>query len=271
MKRSLSRARKRGHITRRDAAAAESLSVHGLRPSQIMIGTGLLDRDEARMYDVEHESFPDKVATQQASRILYNILRDADRVGAHQIRILPTDREADVLFENGGERRIASSALPALSIRAQRVAARRGWYVEILPAGIGPSLHFIRRRSDTDRKHPSDWSAVFADFRRDPVGLMVIILPDAFISRHFIAKYSQGSSVDDWRMHESTTPLLYDADQAESRELAIHAALSGKTAIACMGSCVDDWWQPVREAGISVRVLRGRLTDGGPAWEAFSL
>lgn len=271
MKRSLSRARKRGHITRRDAAAAESLSVHGLRPSQVMIGTGLLTPQEAQLYDVRHESLGDKIQPQQASRILYNILRDADRVGAHQIRILPTDREADVLFENGGERRVPSSVLPALSLRAQRVAPRRGWHVEILPAGIGPSLHFIRRRSESEKRHPADWSVVFKDFRKQPTGLMVIILPDAYVSRHFIAKYSLGSSIDDWRNQEVSGPLLYDADQADTRELALHAALSGKTAIACMSMCQDDWWLPAHQAGIPVRVLRGRLTEGGPAWEAFAL
>lgn len=271
MKQKLAKARSRGRVSRRDAAAAESLHGHGLHPIQAIVGTGLLTPTEARDIGFDLPNFGSVSPALNTGRLLRIILRDADVVGAHQIRILPTDREADILFDNGGERRIPSSVLPALALRAQRVGRRLGWHVEVIPAGTGPALQLIRRRKAGERLHPVDWSGVLDGFRVEPDGLLVVISPDAYVSKHFLAKYPLVESMDDWRDLEVDKPVLYDADRDDGRELALHAALSGRTSVALMARVSDDWWRPVSEAGIPVRVLRSRLTTAGPAWESFQV
>lgn len=271
MKRKLAQARHRGRISRRDSAAALSLHSHGLHPAQAVVGTGLLDPTEAKDLGFELPNFGSVTPAQDTRRLLRIILHDANVVSAHQIRILPTDREADILFDNGGERRIPSAALPALALRAQRVGTRMGWHVQVIPAGTGPALQLIRKRQGGERLHPADWSGVLDDFREQPSGLLVIIAPDAYVSRHFLAKFPLTESVDDWRQSKGDKPALYDADRDEGRELALHAAISGRTTIALMGRSGGDWWQPASDAGIPVRVVRSRLTSSGPAWESFEI
>jgi len=271
MKRKLATARSQGRVSRRDSAAAISLHGHGLHPAQAVVGTGLLGATEAQDLGFTLPNFGSVSPAQDTGRLLHIILRDADHVSAHQIRILPTDREADILFDNGGERRIPASALPALALRAQRIGSRLGWHVQVIPAGTGPALQLIRKRQAGERRHPADWSGVLDSFRGDPTGLLVVISPDAYVSRHFLAKYPLAQSVDDWRESACDKPSLYDADRDDGRELAMHAALAGRTTVALMARVACDWWQPVSEAGIPVRVVRSRLTAHGPAWESFQV
>jgi|SRR5688572_2314627 len=271
MKRKLAKARAGGRVSRRDSAAAQSLHSHGLHPSQAVVGTGLMDADEAQELGFELPDFGSVSPSQSTGRLLHIILRDADVVSAHQIRILPTDREADIIFDNGGERRIPASVLPALALRAQRVGGRLGWHVQVIPAGTGPALQLIRKRQAGDRIHPVDWSGILEAFRAEPEGLLVVVAPDAYVSRHFLAKYPLVESMDAWRESTGDKPVLYDADRDEGRELALHAALSGRITVALMARQAGDWWLPVSEAGIPVRVVRSRLTTLGPAWESFQV
>lgn len=268
MKRALTKAQKRGRVTKRDAAAALSLHAHGLHPAQAAVGTGLLTAQEATEYGIEIPTFGSVSPGQQTGRLLHIILRDANRANAHHVRILPTGSEADIIFDNGGERRVPASVLPALALRSQRIAGRRGWHVEILQAGTGPAMHFIRKRSPSSYAHPSDWSSVLQEFRSKPDGLLVVIAPDAYVSRHLLTRFSFAQSIDDWRKAGDAV-LIYDADITEGREMAIHGALSGKVSVALMARHAEDWWRPVAEAGFTVRVLRARLTEAGPAWEIF--
>lgn len=272
MKRKLARARSCGLVSQRDSAAAESLHRHGLHPAQAMVGTGLIRAQEAQALGIELPNFGSVSPAQHTGRLLRIILRDANNVSAHQIRIVPTDREADILFDNGGERRIPASVLPALAMRAQRVGSRLGWHVEVIPAGTGPALQLIRRRIAGERKHPADWSDVLGGFKAEPEGLLVVVSPDAYVSRHFLAKFPLVESMDAWRDQAVDKPVLYDADREDGRELALHSALSGRTTVALMArGTTDDWWQSVSEAGIPVRVMRSRLTMLGPAWETFQI
>ena len=269
MKQKLTKARSHGRVSRRDADAVESLYGHGLHPMQAIVGTGLMNAKEAQDFGFALPNFGSVSPAQHTGQLLRNILRDADIVCAHQIRIVPTDREADILFDNGGERRIPASVLPALAMYAQRFGVRLGWHVEVIPAGTGPALQLIRRRLAGERKHPADWSNILSGFKAEPEGLLVVISPDAYVSRHFLAKYPLVESMDDWRGMAIEKPVLYDADQEDSRELALHAALAGRATVALMARAADDWWRSVSDAGIPVHVIRSRLTMNGPAWETF--
>lgn len=272
MKQMLTRARSCGLISQRDLLAAESLYRHGLHPMQAVVGTGLMRAKEAGDLGLPLPVFGSVSPSQSAGRLLHRILRDADVAGAHQIRIVPTDREADVLFDNGGDRRIPSAVLPALAMRAQRVGSRLGWHIEVIPVGTGPALQLIRRRAAGEQKHPADWSDVLNGFTSKPFGLLVVVSPDAYVSRHFLVKFPLVESVDEWRVMDGEKPVLYDADCEDGRELALHAALAGRTTVALMARPgATDWWQSVVDAGISVRVMRSRLTMMGPAWETFQI
>ena len=271
MKRKLAKARARGRVSRRDAAAAESLHGHGLHPTQATVGTGLLEVEEAQELGFSLPNFGSVSPGTDTGRLLRIILRDANVASAHQIRILPTGKEADIIFDNGGERRIPASVLPALAMRAQRVGSRHGWHVQVIPAGTGPALQFIRQRQAGARLHPADWSDVLEAFRKSPNGLLVIIAPDAYVSKHFLTKFPFVEVMDAWREIAQEKPALYDADRDDGRELALHAAIAGRTTVALMARAADDWWQPAAEAGIPVRVVRSRLTTLGPAWESFEV
>jgi hypothetical protein len=269
MKRKLARARAKGRVTRRDAAAALSLRGHGLHPTQAVVGTGLLKLAEAQEIGFEMPNFGSVTPAAGAGRLLHIILRDADIANTHQIRIVPTGSEADIIFDNGGERRIPTAVLPALSLRAMRVGQRSGWHVHVFPAGIAPALQFVRQRQAGKRRHPADWSMVLDAFRESPVGLLVVVAPDAYVSRHYLAKFPVIQEIDNWRSVPSDRPALYDADLEDGRELALHAALAGRATVALMARSASDWWTPVADAGIPVRVIRSRLTALGPVWEAF--
>ncbi|GEM_PF-3000973 len=271
MKRKLAKARSKGRLSRRDAVAALSLHSHGLHPAQATVGTGVLSVKEAEEFGIELPQFGSVSPSADAGRLLRIILRDADLVGAHQVRIIPTGVEADILFDNGGERRISSAVLPALSMRAMRVGNRQGWHVQVLSAGVGPALQLVRQRQAGKRLHPADWSSVLESFREAPSGLLVVISPDAYVSRHYLTKFSVVDDMKDWREDSGEKPSLYDADRENGRELALHAAIAGKAAVALMAHDTEDWWEPVVDAGIPVRVIRSRLTQSGPVWEAFQI
>ncbi len=270
MKRLIERARAKGRLTRRDAAAAHALHGHGLHPAQALVGTGLIGVKEYAEYGGDALEKGESGSIPKARNLSRLILRDAEKSGTSQVRIIPTGKEADVIFDTGGERRIPTAALPALVLRMRKMANRSGWHVEVLPAGIGPSLHLIRQRG-ARRDHPSDWMSSLADFRAEPSGLLVIIAPDAYVARHFLNRMPMAETAGSWRELDEDGPALYDADKDDGRELALHAVFCGRIAVALQCSVREDWWTSASEAGIPVRVLRSRLTSAGPAWEALSI
>jgi hypothetical protein len=98
---------------------------------------------------------------------------------------------------------------------------------------------------------------------------VVVVAPDAYVSRHYLAKFPVIQEIDNWRSVLLDRPALYDADLEDGRELVLHAALAGRATVALMARSASDWWTPVADAGIPVRVIRSRLTALGPVWEAF--
>lgn len=201
----------------------------------------------------------------------WTVRREADRRGAHHVRLVPAGGRVECLFDAGraqaDEPVFSDAVLPVLAMRLQRLGARSGWHFEIHQAGFAPAIHLIRRRSDTKPTHPSDWAQAYRLFRENPEGLLVLIQPDAYLVRHGLLKLKSAAEAGDWRSHDDLVPDVYDADDETGRELALQAALAGRSAVA-VGSVGNDWWEPVTGT-VAVRVLRAHRTPHGLAWEAF--
>jgi hypothetical protein len=188
------------------------------------------------------------------------VRREADRRRAHQVRLVPTGGRVEFLFDTGRGHdlpEVSDSVLTVLALRLPKQGARSGWHVDVHPAGFAPAIHLIRRRSENKPTHPSDWNGAYQSFREKPEGLMILIRPDAYLARHGLARLS-GAGVE-----------AYDADDEESRELALHMALSGAPAVA-VTSKDDDWWSPI-ESAVQIRVLRATRTSHGLSWDSFTV
>jgi hypothetical protein len=196
------------------------------------------------------------------------VRREADRFGAHHVRLVPTGGRVEILLDAGHAKDlppIADMVMPVLAMRLKRLGSRSGWHLDVHQAGFAPAIHLIRRRSDTRLSHPSDWSEAYQMFRDQPEGLLVLIRPDAYLVRHGLTRIPQVDQAEAWRSRDGSTPELYDADQEEGRELALHAALAGRAAVA-ISSKDDGWWQSLGDC-VKVRVLRAQRTPHGLAWD----
>jgi hypothetical protein len=201
--------------------------------------------------------------------IWHAVRREADRRGAHHVRLIPLDAAVEVLFDTGGEARdfaFSSAGLPALAMRLRRVKQKSGWHVESYPAGFGTALHLLRVRSESRPTHPIDWTGLVRSVREGRSGLVVLIRPDAYTARHALVNVPGIMDADDWKAQDG--PGLFDADESEGRELALQAALRGSPAVAVSSRDQGEWWNML-EGAVPVRVLKAYRTRSGYAWEAY--
>lgn len=198
------------------------------------------------------------------------VRREADRRGAHHVRLVPSIEGVEMLFDAGGPvegARFSSSGLPALSMRLRRLRKKSGWHVETFPAGFGPAIHVVRLHSDARPTHPADWTDLVGGVRERRDGLTVMIGPDAYTVRHALARVPGVTDADAWK--SQTGPGLYDADDAAGRELALHAALRGLPVVAVASREDEPWWEAV-DGAVPIRILKARRTPYGFAWEAYA-
>ncbi|MEK7473823.1 MAG: hypothetical protein AAB668_03835 [Patescibacteria group bacterium] len=211
---------------------------------------------------------PDEPIT-SASQLWWLVRSEADRRGAHHVRLIPLDTAVEVLFDTGGATRdfaFSPAGLPALAMRLRRVKQKSGWHVESYPTGFGTALHLLRVRSESRPTHPNDWTGLVRSVREGTNGLVVLIRPDAYTARHALVNVPGIMNADDWKAQNG--PGLFDADESEGRELALHAALRGAPAVAVSSRDQGDWWNAL-EGVIPVRVLKAYRTSRGYAWEAY--
>lgn len=198
------------------------------------------------------------------------VRREADRRGAHHVRLIPLESTVEVLFDAGGragEVAFSPAGLPALALRLRRLRQKSGWHVESYPAGFGTALHLLRVRSESRPTHPIDWTGLVRSVREGTSGLVVLIRPDAYTARHALTNVPGIMDADAWKTQQG--PGLFDADEAEGRELALHAALRGVPVVAVCSRDQGDWWDAL-DGAVPVRVVKGYRTRNGCAWEAYS-
>jgi hypothetical protein len=211
---------------------------------------------------------PDESIT-SASQLWWLVRSEADRRGAHHVRLVPLETTVEILFDMGGEMRDVSfspSGLSALAMRLRRLKRKSGWHVESYPAGFGTALHLLRVRSESRPTHPIDWTDLVRSVREGTNGLIVLIRPDAYTARHALANVPGIVDADGWKAQQG--PGLFDADESEGRELALQAALRGTPAVAVSSSDREAWWDPIRGT-VPVRVVKGYRTRDGYAWETY--
>ncbi len=195
---------------------------------------------------------------------------EADRRGAHHVRLVPLTDTVEILFDVGGpveDVSFSPAGLSALALRLKRLKQKSGWHVETYPAGFGTAVHVLRVRAESRPSHPVDWTDLVRAVRESAAGLIVLVGPDAYAARHALAKVPAITDADAWKAQSGTG--LFDADDPAGRELAIHAALRGLPAVAVCSGNDGSWWEAAAGA-VPVRVWKGYRTREGHAWEAYS-
>ncbi|MCC7522813.1 hypothetical protein IT407_03375 [Candidatus Uhrbacteria bacterium] len=194
-------------------------------------------------------------------RTIKRLFREADQRGAHHIRLLPSEKGFHAFFDSKSDSDEAFSIpmnhVSAIRMRLSRLGSKSGWHAEPSRSGVEPVIRLVRRSGSGS--HPLEWLSD-AD---DRSGLTVFVAPDAFTVRHLIGRIRAYEPEGHWT---DGTTQAYDADDQDGQELAVHAALSGRSAVA-VASKDGDWYQPARESGIPVRIIRGYKTAHGIAWE----
>lgn len=211
------------------------------------------------------------MALASASGLWHVVRREAERRGAHHVRLVPLEDTVELLFDAGGPyrgERFSAASLPALAIRMKRVGSRSGWHAETFPAGAGVALHLLRVRNESRPSHPGDWTGFLKSVRQGAEGLTVLIRPDAYTMRHALAKVPVIMHADEWKEQEGAG--VFDGDDENGRELALQSALRGMPAVVVVGRDMGLWWEPV-EGAVPVRVFRGYRTSQGFAWELCML
>lgn len=188
----------------------------------------------------------------------------ADAGQVHGFWIHANDRLANV-FLGHTDHTLPSFAfprafLPALRLRLERRSVRSPWVVERTLNGLDQAVHVVRRESYEDAPHPTEWMDGWRAFLKQPIGMFVVVRPDAFIRRQITERFADGEA-DDTRRR----PCWIDARDERGRELALHAALLGRTTVA-FAKTDDAWWREVAQAGIPVRVLAATHLPRQVAW-----
>lgn len=194
-------------------------------------------------------------------RAIKRLLREADNRGAHHIRLLPSEQGLHAFFDSKSAAdeafTIPMYQVSAIRMRLSRLGSKSGWHAESSRSGAEPVIRLVRKSGSG--MHPLDWLP--GSGQRS--GLTVFVAPDAYAVRHLIGRIRAYEPEEHWT-NEATQ--AYDADEQDGQELAMHAALSGRSAVA-VASTDGDWYQPARESGIPVRIIRGHKTAHGIAWE----
>jgi hypothetical protein len=210
-----------------------------------------------------------KGAVVSAGQLWWMVKTEADRRGAHHVRLVPLASSIEVLFDVGGEMdapALSSGTLSALAMRLRRVKQKSGWHVETYSAGFGTAIHILRLRSESRPTHPADWTGLIRFLRESDEGLIVLIGPDQYLLRHALSKLPGITSADSWKKQNGAG--LFDADEVEGRELAMHAVLRGLPAVAVSSRDNGTWWEALGDE-VPVRIFKGHQTRDGYALEAY--
>lgn len=118
-------------------------------------------------------------------------------------------------------------------------------------------------------RHPLKSLEAWQTFLEKPLGVLYLIDPDEWLRR-------QVSHLAELRNHsevfQSTGLYRCEPQSAAEREVALHSALAG-TAVCWVdeGGASAMLLRQLAAAGIPVKLVRGRATNHGTAWEVYQL
>lgn len=194
-------------------------------------------------------------------RTIKQLFREADTRGAHHIRLLPSGQDLHAFFDSkhadDGVVTIPAHHVSAVRMRLSRLGSKSGWHAEHSRSGVEPVIRLTRRQGSG--MHPLEWLSDAGERS----GLTVFVAPDAYTVRHLIGRIRAYEPEGHWT---DDATQAYDADDQDGQELAVHAALSGRSAVA-VASKDGDWYEAARASGVPVRLIRGHKTGNGIAWE----
>ncbi len=202
-------------------------------------------------------------------RLERSIISAADAGQVHGFWIHAADRMAHVHLGHTDHTLPSFSFprafLPALRLRLERRSERNPWMVERSLNGMDQAIHVVRSDTYDEESHPTEWMEGLQDFVKQPNGLLVVLRPDAFLRRQLTEQFVDGTETGSRKQ-----PCWIDARDAEGKELALHAAMLGRTTVA-FAKADDAWWQEAAQAGIPVRVLQATHLPRQVAWSFYEV
>lgn len=208
-------------------------------------------------YVAPESSFWRKGASLPSAHQLLNRLSErAAHSRSRHIRLIHESSSIRAVADSGHQLvniNLSHAHIPAIAYRVKRLGKSSGWLAEILHKGLGTALH-LTRVGDGQDCHPTCWSALETAHMNRPEALTVIFARDPSYIRETFSRGNQGE--------------VFPADSEDEQELALHAALSGKP-VTAWTSDDSNWWKPVLEAGLRVRVLKAEPTPHGWAWSSY--
>ncbi len=166
------------------------------------------------------------------------------------------------------------ASAPALTLHLLRHGqqAFTDWKLSHHPTSHGAILTLKRQKDQAAQMHPLDWSQTLEMFTRHPQGVLVFVASGQDVLQ--VQAEQRGWLHQEEGAHWRTQPglpAIYQVEEKESQEEALHAALSGRPVVAYQKTSDVRWAEPLQYAHIPVSILERHVVPNGMAWTSRSL
>ncbi len=173
---------------------------------------------------------------------------------------------------DGNVIKAASTSAPALLLHLHRHAqqSKSDWNLSHHRTSHGSILVLHREGNAVLESHPLRWSNILQAFTQSPQGMLVFVASTADVQaqREEYRWLEEGEA--HWRTH-TQVPALYQVEEEDAQEEAVHAALSGRPVVAHQKTADLRWLKPLQHAHIPVSILERHAVPNGMAWTSRSL
>ncbi|MBP6945105.1 hypothetical protein KBD61_05305 [Patescibacteria group bacterium] len=166
----------------------------------------------------------------------------------------------------------ASAPALAMHLLRHRERAFADWSISHSATSHGAVLTLKRQEDQAAQTHPLDWSQAFEVFTQHPEGMLIFVASGQDLVQ--ARAEQQGWLLEKEEAHWRTQPDLpavYQVEEEEYQEEAVHAALSGRPVVAYQKTPDVRWAEPLQYAHIPVSILQRHVVPNGMAWTSRSL
>lgn len=144
------------------------------------------------------------------------------------------------------------------------------WQVREVQTSQGSLMQLQRETVHTHEAHPLNWSQAMQIFASTGKGVCVVVRADKSTEKLLHRRWPKAVAGAHWRA-SLNQPHVYHAQEADEREEALHAALSGRPVLVLQPDEQVGWLQGLRPLGIPVSCLTRTVLPEGAAWTAHTL
>lgn len=166
----------------------------------------------------------------------------------------------------------ASASALNLHLSHHRKQALAGWNISHHPTSHGAVLTLRRQEDQGTQTHPLDWSQAFEAFTQHANGVLIFVSSgqDLLRTRAEQQGWLREKEEAHWRTRPDL-PAIYQVEEEEYQEEAVHAALSGRPVVAYQKTPDVRWAEPLQYARIPVSILERHAVPNGMAWTSRCL